>query len=248
MLARISSASSSCFATRSSSGTASSVLRWMMFDRPVGAHHRDLGGRPGDDVVRLVRQAVHDEVPGAVALAQDDADLRDGRLAHREQHLGPVPDDPLLLDRRADDEAGHVVEEHERDAERVAEPDEARRLVGRVRRRARRPAPSAGSRRCRSVAHRRGPDPSRRSWPSPASSERTSPSSTTARMTLRMSYARARRGRDDVVQLVDPAVDRVGAVAHRRRFTVVLREEREVVAHDLEALGVVARPRGRRPR
>ncbi len=101
-------------------------------DRAVGPHHRDLRGRPRDDVVGLVGQAVHHEVAGAVALAQDHADLRDGRLAHREQHLGAVADDPLLLHRGADDEAGHVVEEHERDPERVAEPDEARGLVRRV--------------------------------------------------------------------------------------------------------------------
>ena len=43
-----------------------------------------------------------------------------------------MADDALLLDRGADDEAGHVVQEHERDAERVAQPHEAGRLVGRV--------------------------------------------------------------------------------------------------------------------
>ena len=43
-----------------------------------------------------------------------------------------MPDDALLLDRATDDEAGNVVEEHQRDAERVAQPHEARRLVCRV--------------------------------------------------------------------------------------------------------------------
>ena len=43
-----------------------------------------------------------------------------------------MADDALLLDGRADDEPGHVVQEHERDAERVAQPHEPRRLVGRV--------------------------------------------------------------------------------------------------------------------
>src|SRR5829696_1468106 len=79
-------------------------------DGTVGPHHRDLGRRPRDDEVGLVRRAVHDEVPGAVALAHHHADLRDRRLGDREQHLGAVADDAQLLDRRADDEPGHVME------------------------------------------------------------------------------------------------------------------------------------------
>ncbi len=132
MFARISSASSSRFAACSSSGSGLDRLAVDDVHRAVGPHDRDLRGGPGDDVVRFVREPVHHEVPRAIALAQDHADLRDGRFAHGEQHLRPVPDDPLLLDRGADDEAGHVVQEDEGDPERVAEPDEARRLVGRV--------------------------------------------------------------------------------------------------------------------
>jgi hypothetical protein len=43
-----------------------------------------------------------------------------------------VADDALALDRGADHEAGHVGEEQQRQAERVAQPDEVRGLVGRV--------------------------------------------------------------------------------------------------------------------
>ena len=43
-----------------------------------------------------------------------------------------MPDDALALHRRADHEARHVREEHERDIERVAGPDEAGSLVSRV--------------------------------------------------------------------------------------------------------------------
>ena len=67
---------------------------------------------------------------GAVRLAQHDAQLRDGRVGDRRDHLGAVADDPLALDRLADHEAGHVGQEHQRQPERVAQPDEARRLVG----------------------------------------------------------------------------------------------------------------------
>jgi hypothetical protein len=48
------------------------------------------------------------------------------------EHLRAVADDPRLLDLRADHEARHVHQEHERDPERVAEVHEARGLVGRV--------------------------------------------------------------------------------------------------------------------
>ena len=43
-----------------------------------------------------------------------------------------MADDPRVLDLRADHEAGHVLQEDERDVEGVAEVDEARRLVGGV--------------------------------------------------------------------------------------------------------------------
>ena len=43
-----------------------------------------------------------------------------------------MPDDPRVLDLRADHEAGHVLQEDERHVERVADLDEVRRLVGRV--------------------------------------------------------------------------------------------------------------------
>src|SRR3954452_6787829 len=41
-------------------------------DRALGSHHRDLGARPGDDEIGLVRLAVHHVVAGAVRLADDD--------------------------------------------------------------------------------------------------------------------------------------------------------------------------------
>jgi hypothetical protein len=75
---------------------------------------------------------VHHVVAGAVGLAQHDGDLRHGRVGDRVEHLRAVADDAAGLDLRADHEAGHVHEEDERDAERVAQVDEPRDLVGRV--------------------------------------------------------------------------------------------------------------------
>src|SRR5215211_1845863 len=207
-------------------------------DSAVGTHHRDLGRRPRHDEVGLVRGAVHHEVPGAVALAHHHADLGNGRLRDREQHLGAVADDPLLLDGRADDEPGDVVEEHERDPERVAQPDEARHLVGRVH------VERAAQH------HRLAPDD-----PDGLAAD----ASETGHDVLGpfgldpehvavvddggdhpAHVVRPPRCRGhDVVELLDPPVDGVGAVLHRRRLLVVRGEEGEVLANDLEALLVV---------
>ena len=100
--------------------------------RALGAHHRDLGARPGDDQVRLVGLAAHHVVAGAVGLADHHGDLRHRRARDRVEHLRAVADDAGLLDLRADHEARHVLQEEQRDAEGVAEVDEARGLVGGV--------------------------------------------------------------------------------------------------------------------
>src|SRR5438067_3471274 len=55
-------------------------------DRPLGAHHADLGARPGDDQVGLIGAAVHHVVTGAVGLAGDDGDLGHGRTGDRVEH------------------------------------------------------------------------------------------------------------------------------------------------------------------
>src|SRR3954447_9423743 len=60
------------------------------FDRALGTHHRDLGARPGDYQVRLIRLAAHHVVAGAVGLADDDGDLRHGCAADRVEHLRPM--------------------------------------------------------------------------------------------------------------------------------------------------------------
>src|SRR5947199_179509 len=94
------------------------------------SHHADLGRRPCHDHIGLVRPPAHDEVSGAVRLAQHHGELRHGRLADRVQHLGAVADDAGALDLRADQEPRHVLQEHQWDVERVAQHDEACGLVG----------------------------------------------------------------------------------------------------------------------
>ena len=96
------------------------------------------------------------EVAAAVGLADDDRDLR---------HPGPCEprDDPLVaaedaaaLGVGADHQARHVLEEDEREVERVAEVDERGLLRERGHVHARRHAASAGSRRRRPPRPRRG--------------------------------------------------------------------------------------------
>ncbi len=69
---------------------------------------------------------VHHVVGAAVGLARDDGELGHGGLAEGVEQLGAVSDDAVPLLVRARQEARHVLEDHERDAERVAEADEAR--------------------------------------------------------------------------------------------------------------------------
>ena len=144
---------------------------------------------------------------------------------------------------------GHVVEEHERDAERVAQPHEARRLVGRVHvERAAEHHRLVGDDADRLAADR-APARSRGSSPTPASSRRTSPSSTTAVDDLAHVVRAAGRGRHDVVELLDAPVDGIG----RRTDAAAPRgcaagRTRGTARTMREALARRRRPRGRRRR
>src|SRR5258708_20685826 len=64
--------------------------------------------------------------------ADDRGDLRNGGFGDSADHLRAVPDDSSPLDIGADHEAGHVGKEQKWNLEGVAQPDESRRLVGRV--------------------------------------------------------------------------------------------------------------------
>ena len=65
-------------------------------------------------------------------LASDDGDFRHGGLGVGVEQFGAVSDDAAVLLGRARQEARHVDKRHQRDAEGVTEPDEARRLHRRV--------------------------------------------------------------------------------------------------------------------
>ena len=157
-----------------------------------------------------------------------------------------MADDPLLLDRGADDEPRHVVQEHQRDVERVAQPDEARRLVRRVH-------VERAAEHHRLVRH----DADRL--------RRRSAANAVTRFFAHSGFIQKHvavvddRGHDlahvvrargavghDVVQLLDPAVDGIGA-ATRAAARRCAREEREVPAHGREALASSATSRSATP-
>ena len=66
-------------------------------DRALGAHHGQLGRRPGEGEVGADGLGVHDDVGAAVGLAGDDLDPRHRRLAVGVEQLGAVADDAAVL-------------------------------------------------------------------------------------------------------------------------------------------------------
>jgi len=100
----------------------------MMLIRPLRAHDRDLGRRPGADHVGAQVLGAHDDVGPAVGLAGNDRQLGHRGLGIGEEHLGPVLDDAQLFLVAAGQEAGDVDEADQRDVEGIAEADEARPL------------------------------------------------------------------------------------------------------------------------
>ena len=202
--------------------------------RALGPHHRDLGTRPGHDQVGLVGLAAHHVVARAVGLPHDDGHLRHGGARDGVEHLRAVPDDPGVLDLRADHEAGHVHQEEQRDAVGVAEVDEARRLVGGV-------VLEDAAEVTRLVGH----DPHRAAaHPGEAGDDRARP----ARLEVEplpvvhdpadhvVHVVRVARGvGQHVEQLLVLAVHRVGRLGERRRLFAVLRHVGQVVPDRLDA-------------
>ena len=117
---------------RTGSSASSICLRKMISTAPSAPITLISARRPGDDQVGLVGAAAHHVVAGAVGLASDHGDLRDGRVRGGVEHLRAMADDPRLLDLRADHEPRHIHQVDERDPVGVAEVDEAGRLVGGV--------------------------------------------------------------------------------------------------------------------
>ena len=101
-------------------------------DRALGTHHRDFRRRIGKVEIGGEILRSHHAIRAAVGLASDDGHLGNRRLGERVEQLRAVPDDPAVLLLRAGQEAGHVLEDDQRDIEGVAEPDEAGALDGGV--------------------------------------------------------------------------------------------------------------------
>src|SRR3546814_2848877 len=75
----------------------------------------------------------HHVIGAAIGLARDDRDLGHRRLGIGEEQLCAMLDDAIIFLCGAGQEAGDVDEGDDRNLERVAEADEARRLLRRIR-------------------------------------------------------------------------------------------------------------------
>ena len=99
----------------------------------LATHHRDAGVRPHPQEARLVRAAAHSVVAGPERPADDDGELGHHRVGNRMHHLGPVLRDAGALVLASHDEAGDVLQKHERNPAHVAQLDEVRRFQRRLR-------------------------------------------------------------------------------------------------------------------
>ena len=107
--------------------TVSSVLR-----RLLAAHHRDAAFGHMKRKRGAVGAAAHAVVAGAVRGADHHGELRHRGVGDGVHHLGAVLGDAAVLVALADDEAGDVLQEEQRDAALAAELDEVRRLERRL--------------------------------------------------------------------------------------------------------------------
>ena len=98
------------------------------FHRALGAHHGDLGIRPGKVHVAAQVLGCHHVIRAAISLARDDGDLRHRAFGVGIKQLGAVLDDAAVLLAGAGHEAGHIDKSHHRDVEGVTKAHEARRL------------------------------------------------------------------------------------------------------------------------
>ena len=95
-------------------------------------HDRNLGSRPGHDLVSAQLAAAHGYVGTAISLAGDDGDLGHRSLAVCVEHLGAVTDDAVVFLVYARQEARHINQIHQREVEGIAEADETCCLIGSV--------------------------------------------------------------------------------------------------------------------
>ena len=88
------------------------------------AHHRGLRARPGEQEPRVVGASAHAVVARAVGRADQQRDVRDGRVRHGVDHHRAVLDHPAFLVLLADHVAGRVVQEQQWRVGAVGQLDE----------------------------------------------------------------------------------------------------------------------------
>src|SRR5205807_6406289 len=94
-------------------------------DRAFRSHDGNLGSGPSEVNVRAYVLRGHDAVCAAVGFARDDCDLGDSGFGEGVEEFRAVAYDAAVLLSYAGEEAGHVLEDDEREVEAVAEAHEA---------------------------------------------------------------------------------------------------------------------------
>ena len=98
------------------------------FDGALGAHDRDLRGRPSQVHIPSDVLGAHHVVGTAICLPDDDRDLRNRRLGECVEQFRAVPDDATVLLPNPRQEPGDILEDDQRDVEDVAKSYETRSL------------------------------------------------------------------------------------------------------------------------
>ena len=80
------------------------------------------------ELARPVASSAHAVISGAVRSADDDGEFGHRRISDGVDHLGAILGDAAVLELFTDDEAGDVLQKHQRDLALRAELDEVRRL------------------------------------------------------------------------------------------------------------------------
>jgi len=109
-------------------GSLSKLLTIEDCDSAIGTHDSDLGSRPSKAVIATDTLGVHDDIGTAVALTEDDGNLRNSRTGVGVEELCTIADDAEVLLIGTREEAWDILESDDGDVEGVTEVDETRAL------------------------------------------------------------------------------------------------------------------------
>ena len=113
-------------------GLIAKVLAEDDLDRAFGAHDRDFGCRPG--IIHVAAQVfrTHHIIRAAIGLARDHGDFRHRRFGISEEQFGAMLDQTAIFLLGPGHEARHVDKGDDRNVETIAKADKARTFARRI--------------------------------------------------------------------------------------------------------------------